>query len=331
MTPAMVKHRQQTRALLLKDSGNIGRFELPPTSPSHTGDQRVRKDSTMTPRYLHRILITFASTLLAYGFFMDTSVDAGGERIVNLSLQQQQLVLLLTGGILLIAGILLFGLRKLKQSPDDEKREKDRDEQVIAGYLAWVQAKHDDQRRAIEESQQMTPAVTRETEATGCTEQHSRKGATSKKVQRILIAMLSGITIAVSLAGPLALSLGSTVLIAATLSLIASFFIFQQGDFLRVSKRLLLASTCFATAAMIALFGRVWRLRDQLSALSSESLGYSDFVWTVIYAERFLGALFVTWIISVVALLAVIRAHRAERRYVEADHPVRERHGRDSN
>jgi hypothetical protein len=62
---------------------------------------------------------------------MDTSVHSSVGRIVNISLVARQQMFLILGGVQLIAGILLFGIWKLKQTPQDESREAEATDRLV--------------------------------------------------------------------------------------------------------------------------------------------------------------------------------------------------------
>ena len=77
----------------------------------------------MNIRRLSMVLIAGGVLFLLFGVFMDTSVQTSFGDVVNVSLVARQQMFLTLGGIELIAGILLFGIWKLKQTPHDEARE----------------------------------------------------------------------------------------------------------------------------------------------------------------------------------------------------------------
>lgn len=70
-------------------------------------------------------LLTGAGLLLVLvALGVDTTVETGyGGRVHNLGMQQQQLMLLIFGCVLFLAGIVLFGVMKLKQTPEEEQAE----------------------------------------------------------------------------------------------------------------------------------------------------------------------------------------------------------------
>jgi hypothetical protein len=72
-------------------------------------------------------LLSAAGLLLVWiAMEADTTVSIGSERIHNLGMQQQQLMLLILGCVLFLAGVMLFGVLKLKQTPEEEAQEKER-------------------------------------------------------------------------------------------------------------------------------------------------------------------------------------------------------------
>jgi len=77
----------------------------------------------MNIRRLSMVLIAGGLLFLLFGVFMDTSVETTLGDVVNISLVARQQMFMTLGGITLIAGILLFGIWKLKQTPHDEVRE----------------------------------------------------------------------------------------------------------------------------------------------------------------------------------------------------------------
>lgn len=84
----------------------------------------------MNLRTITRILIIPGALLLGLGFFMDVTVDSDYGPVVNFHKQSRQMTYLISGGSLLIAGVVLYGFRKLKQSPEEELEERKRAQEV---------------------------------------------------------------------------------------------------------------------------------------------------------------------------------------------------------
>lgn len=71
-----------------------------------------------------KVLLSLGGLLILVAFNMNTTVSTRyGERIHNLGLQAEQQMMLILGGVLFLAGIVLFGVAKLKQSPEEQQRE----------------------------------------------------------------------------------------------------------------------------------------------------------------------------------------------------------------
>lgn len=87
-----------------------------------------------------RVLLSFGGLMVLYAIVMDTTVSRGGERFHNVGLQQQQLMLLILGCVMFLAGIGLFGVAKLKQTPreaeEDAKASQERAERAKASARA---------------------------------------------------------------------------------------------------------------------------------------------------------------------------------------------------
>jgi hypothetical protein len=71
-----------------------------------------------------KILIGLGALLVLLSFRMDTTVESGGGRVYNLGLQQERQTTLILGCFLFMAGIILYAVKKVKQSPDQEAEEK---------------------------------------------------------------------------------------------------------------------------------------------------------------------------------------------------------------
>jgi hypothetical protein len=63
---------------------------------------------------------------------MDTTVGSGSYRVHNIGLQHKQLLLLVFGSVMFLAGIVLFGIHKVKQTPEEEKEEARLRQEAVA-------------------------------------------------------------------------------------------------------------------------------------------------------------------------------------------------------
>jgi len=69
-------------------------------------------------------LLILGVLLILIAFSMDTTVSGlGGQRYHNIGLQGQQQMLLILGGVMFLAGIVLFAVVKIKQTPEQEAQE----------------------------------------------------------------------------------------------------------------------------------------------------------------------------------------------------------------
>lgn len=71
-----------------------------------------------------KILIGLGIFLVVLSFGMDTTVSYEGGRVYNLGLQQERQNTLILGCFLFLAGIVLYALKKVKQTSDQEAEEK---------------------------------------------------------------------------------------------------------------------------------------------------------------------------------------------------------------
>lgn len=75
-------------------------------------------------KILTRLLLAIGATLAVYALFMDTTVlTRGGDRVHNIGLQSDRQVLLLLGCFMVLIGVILYGLGRLKQTPHQEAEE----------------------------------------------------------------------------------------------------------------------------------------------------------------------------------------------------------------
>lgn len=85
-------------------------------------------------------LISLGIVLIVLAFNLDTTVSTGyGERVHNLGLQAQQQMMVILGGVLFLAGVVLFGVAKLKQPPEDQQREQQQRQAALEEAGAVVQ------------------------------------------------------------------------------------------------------------------------------------------------------------------------------------------------
>jgi ABC-type anion transport system duplicated permease subunit len=87
-------------------------------------------------------LLVAAGVLLAMiAVGTDTTVGSGlGGRVHNLGLQQQQLMLLIVGCAMFLAGIVVFGIAKLKQTPEEDQKEREKSKETESKWApkAWL-------------------------------------------------------------------------------------------------------------------------------------------------------------------------------------------------
>ena len=69
------------------------------------------------------MLIVIGCFAILYAIFMDTTVSSGYGRIHNLGLQADRQLFLILGCFIAFAGVVLFAVLKLKQTPDQEAAE----------------------------------------------------------------------------------------------------------------------------------------------------------------------------------------------------------------
>ncbi len=75
-------------------------------------------------KILTRLLLAIGATLAVYALFMDTTVlTRGGDRVHNIGLQSDRQLLLLLGCFMVLIGVILYGLGRLKQTPQQEAEE----------------------------------------------------------------------------------------------------------------------------------------------------------------------------------------------------------------
>ncbi len=88
----------------------------------------------MSIRTTSRLMIAFGLVMLFVAIGMDTTVGSGYSRVHNMGLISQQQNFLIIGGIIFIAGIVLFATAKLKQTPDEDLTEKAKSKAQVERY-----------------------------------------------------------------------------------------------------------------------------------------------------------------------------------------------------
>jgi hypothetical protein len=78
-----------------------------------------------------KLLVGAGLLLVALAMGADTTVKRGFGRVQNLAMHQQ-LLFLVFGCVLFLAGVVLFGVAKLKQTPGKERLDKEKTEERIA-------------------------------------------------------------------------------------------------------------------------------------------------------------------------------------------------------
>jgi hypothetical protein len=75
-------------------------------------------------KLLWKLLIVAGVAALLCAFMMDTTVYSHGERFHNIGLQHDRTLLFVFGCLLILVGVVLFSVLKLKQPPGEERFEK---------------------------------------------------------------------------------------------------------------------------------------------------------------------------------------------------------------
>lgn len=70
-----------------------------------------------------KILIGFGIFLVVLSFGVDTTVASGGGRVYNTGLQQERQNIMILGCFMFLAGIVLYAVRKMKQTPEQDAAE----------------------------------------------------------------------------------------------------------------------------------------------------------------------------------------------------------------
>ncbi|MBL0422385.1 hypothetical protein JI739_18700 [Ramlibacter sp. AW1] len=82
-------------------------------------------------KFAWKALITLGALLALFAMNMDTTVSTGFGRVHNVGLVSQQQTLLILGCALFVGGLIVFGVVKLKQTPEDEAQERERREAAV--------------------------------------------------------------------------------------------------------------------------------------------------------------------------------------------------------
>ncbi|HWI81562.1 hypothetical protein, partial [Ramlibacter sp.] len=77
-------------------------------------------------------MIAVGALLALVALNLDTSVSTGFGRVHNIGLQSQQQMLLILGCVMFLAGVILFAVEKIKQTPEEDARDRAAEEAVQA-------------------------------------------------------------------------------------------------------------------------------------------------------------------------------------------------------
>jgi predicted membrane channel-forming protein YqfA (hemolysin III family) len=251
----------------------------------------------MNLRTVSRLLIGGGAVLLAYGLFMDTTVQSGYGRVVNLHLASTQQSALIVGGVLLICGVLLYGFRRLKQTAEDEDREAAQRKlaaeaaaQRVGDAQRWVKVR------------------------TGGFLARIRAGLEDRRKLRLTVAVLVGLWLGgIAALGifheqPAALVVGSSVAACALYAL-------WSRDARGVQKWLLYLCTGVSAIVLLKALGDFFSLRARLNVVADlAEPGSSSYISeTLLAAYVVLGIMATAFVVSALALASAIRAERRER------------------
>jgi hypothetical protein len=85
---------------------------------------RKRISGGLVMKILIRLLVALGAALSVYALFMETTVlTRGGDRVHNIGLQSDRQLLLFLGCFMVLIGVILYGLRRLRQTPEQEAEE----------------------------------------------------------------------------------------------------------------------------------------------------------------------------------------------------------------
>lgn len=76
-------------------------------------------------RFAWKLLIAAGTILIAIALVYNTTVETGLGKIHNIGLQSERQMLMMLGCFLLLAGVILFSVAKLKQTPEEAQRERE--------------------------------------------------------------------------------------------------------------------------------------------------------------------------------------------------------------
>jgi hypothetical protein len=82
-----------------------------------------KKRAVMNLKKLSKFFIGAGLSLLFWGLLMDTSVQSGYGRVVNIGLANDRLVIILVGGFLFCGGLVVFAFNKSRVTKEEELEE----------------------------------------------------------------------------------------------------------------------------------------------------------------------------------------------------------------
>ena len=260
-------------------------------------------------------LIVCGVLLLAFGFFMDTTVPSVfGDRIYNLGLQARQQSLLITGGVLLIAGVLLHGFRMLKQTPEELAKERADDDEARRKREEQRQA---DAAEAERQGERLEEAVSSAISVVVDTGRDIRGyfhfGARrSEYWSRFAVGVIVGIWlgfVCVLLYGALIGAGGFLIGLLVVAACVG--FAFRAAPQVSVMKQLWSAAVIVASITLAVATYTVVKLRASLATnWVPQQDGYAEFVNEVIRMEQVLVVYLVVFGITAVAFLLTRRAEK---------------------
>lgn len=86
---------------------------------------------TMNQKTFSKLVAFSGFLMMVIGFSMDTTVQSGIGRIVNLHLISQQNILIMFGGFMFLGGLVLYSVIRVKQTAEDEAKEEAEIENTI--------------------------------------------------------------------------------------------------------------------------------------------------------------------------------------------------------
>jgi uncharacterized membrane protein len=176
-----------------------------------------------------RALVALGALLALVAITMDTTVQSGIGRVHNIGMQGQQLLMMILGCALFLAGIVLFAVHKSRQTKEEEQEEargaRERVQKAAAAITRW-KAKSDARVGALE--------ARRSSGAKGDSDR--------RPIQRLLAGVFAGVTcFLVALGATGSLELGGTLLVTAVV------YSFWKGNARAVVRRLMLANIIVAS------------------------------------------------------------------------------------